>query len=279
MNIWLFAAFMGLLQGITEFLPVSSSGHLALFQNIFGMESVEDTHMLFSVMLHFGTLISVLIMYRKDIFDMIKAFVGFFRRGGSERGNGSSIGAARLIVMIVIATVPLTAIALLADYIGQLNAKTGFVGLMLVLTGGLLYVSDKVPKGGKNEKTAKYSDSIVIGLMQAAATLPGISRSGATITGGLIRGFDRSFAVKFSFILSIPAVVGAVVLESSNAIKAGVDPALIVPYIFGTALAAAAGCFAIRLVRFISEKDRFRGFAYYCWGVGVLAIILSFFSR
>ncbi|MBP5165924.1 MAG: undecaprenyl-diphosphate phosphatase, partial [Oscillospiraceae bacterium] len=226
----LFAAFLGLVQGLTEFLPVSSSGHLSIFQNFFGMEDYESSHMMFDVMLHLGTLAAVIFFYRRDIWERIKELVSIIRDIFGGRSKKKDPGAPprparRLILMVIVATLPLFIILPLNTYIERLYYSTLFVGLALILTGCILFISDKVINGRKSEKDATMADALLVGVMQAVATIPGVSRSGSTITAGLLRGFDRSFAVKFSFLLSIPAVLGANLLTLADVIKSGFDKA------------------------------------------------------
>ena len=270
---------MGLVQALTEFLPVSSSGHLSILQNLFGVEQVGEIGLLFDVMLHFGTLISVVIMYRREIWDMIKAFFGLFRRRreGDAPKSDQERGSARLILLLVVAALPLFVILLVKDYIESLYDSLLFVGLALIVTGALLFISSRVKPGEKNEKSATILDAFLVGCIQVVATAPGISRSGSTITAGLLRGFDRDFAVRFSFILSIPTVLGANFLTLVDAIKEGIDVSMLPIYFAGVVVAAVVGCFAIKLVRFLVSKGKFGGFAYYCWIVGAAVVIASFF--
>ena len=274
-----FALIMGLVQALTEFLPVSSSGHLSILQNLFGVSEIGDIGVLFDVMLHFGTLISVVIMYRREIWDMIRAFFGLFRlrRPDEPAKSTQERGSARLILLVVVASVPLFVILPVKDYIESLYGSLLFVGLALIVTGLLLFFSDKVKNGTKNENSATVLDALLVGCLQAVATAPGISRSGSTITGGLLRGFDRGFAVRFSFILSIPAVLGANILSLIDALREGIDVSALPVYLAGVAVAAVVGCFAIKLVRLLAEKGRFGRFAYYCWIVGAAVVIASFF--
>ncbi len=275
----IFSLIMGLVQALTEFLPVSSSGHLSILQNLFGVEQVGEIGLLFDVMLHFGTLISVVIMYRREIWDMIKAFFGLFRRRreGDAPKSDQERGSARLILLLVVAALPLFVILLVKDYIESLYDSLLFVGLALIVTGALLFISSRVKPGEKNEKSATILDAFLVGCIQVVATAPGISRSGSTITAGLLRGFDRDFAVRFSFILSIPTVLGANFLTLVDAIKEGIDVSMLPIYFAGVVVAAVVGCFAIKLVRFLVSKGKFGGFAYYCWIVGAAVVIASFF--
>lgn len=270
------AIILGLVQGIAEFLPISSSGHLAILQNLFNMSDIEGGHMLFDVLLHFGTLVAICFMYWPDIKSMFTQTVDLFTgRNPAPAGQRRQYPAARMFMLIIAATLPLVLILPVHKYIGLLSNSTIFVGGALILTGCMLFVSDKMERGTKTEKTMLFKDALIIGLCQCVATLPGLSRSGTTITAGIATGHDRSYAVKFSLLMSIPAVLGATLLELVDAIKAGVDASLIPAYLFGMIAAMVSGVLAIGLLRMIAKKTRFGGFAYYCWVVGVLTVILS----
>ena len=270
------AIILGLVQGIAEFLPISSSGHLAILQNLFNMSDIEGGHMLFDVLLHFGTLVAICFMYWTDIKSMFTQTVDLFTgRSPAPAGQRRQYPAARMFMLIIAATLPLVLILPVHKYIEALSSSTIYVGIALILTGCMLFVSDRMAKGTKTEKNMLFKDALIIGLCQCAATLPGLSRSGTTITAGIATGHDRSYAVKFSLLMSIPAVLGATVLELVDAIKAGVDASLIPAYLFGMIAAMVSGVLSIGLLRMIAKKTRFGGFAYYCWVVGVLTIILS----
>lgn len=270
------AIILGLVQGIAEFLPISSSGHLAILQNLFNMSDIEGGHMLFDVLLHFGTLVAICFMYWPDIKSMFTQTLDLFTgRNPAPAGQRRQYPAARMFMLIIAATLPLVLILPVHKYIGLLSNSTIFVGGALILTGCMLFVSDRMAKGTKTEKNMLFKDALIIGLCQCVATLPGLSRSGTTITAGIATGHDRSYAVKFSLLMSIPAVLGATLLELIDAIKAGVDASLIPAYLFGMIAAMVSGVLAIGLLRMIAKKTRFGGFAYYCWVVGVLTIILS----
>ncbi|MBP3483690.1 MAG: undecaprenyl-diphosphate phosphatase [Oscillospiraceae bacterium] len=270
------AIILGLVQGIAEFLPISSSGHLAILQNLFNMSDIEGGHMLFDVLLHFGTLVAICFMYWPDIKSMFTQTVDLFTgRNPAPAGQRRQYPAARMFMLIIAATLPLVLILPVHKYIGLLSNSTIFVGGALILTGCMLFVSDKMARGTKTEKTMLFKDALIIGLCQCVATLPGLSRSGTTITAGIATGHDRSYAVKFSLLMSIPAVLGATLLELVDAIKAGVDASLIPAYLFGMIAAMVSGVLSIGLLRMIAKKTRFGGFAYYCWVAGVLTIILS----
>lgn len=275
MTIWN-AIILGLVQGIAEFLPISSSGHLSVLQNLFHMSTAEDGHMFFDVLLHLGTLISICIVYWHDIVAMFRETICFFgdmKKPAAERKQ--QLPAARMVLMIIIATLPLFVILPINDYVEQLYYHTFFIGIAFALTGCLLFVSDRMPVGKRTEKNMRIKDALIIGVCQAIATIPGLSRSGTTITAGMAIGLNRDFAVKFSFMMSLPAVLGANILSLAKAAKAGIDVSLLPAYLVGMVVAMISGIFAIGLVKRITSKGRFGNFAYYCWGVGALTIILS----
>ena len=271
------AIILGLVQGIAEFLPISSSGHLAILQNLFNMSDIEGGHMFFDVLLHFGTLIAICFMYWSDIKAMVVEVLALLsgRKAVTADGRPKQYSAARMFFLIVAATLPLVLVLPINDYIGELSQSTVFVGIALILTGFMLLVSDKMTPGTKTEKNMRFSDALIIGLCQCVATLPGLSRSGTTITAGIATGQNRGYAVKFSLLMSIPAVLGATLLELIKAIKNGIDASLIPAYLFGMVAAMVSGVLAIGLLKMIAKSKRFGCLAYYCWIVGALTIILS----
>ncbi len=270
------AIILGLVQGVAEFLPISSSGHLAILHNLFNMSDLGSSHMFFDVLLHFGTLIAICFMYWNDIRAMFGQTVDLLAgRTYDANGGRRRFPEARLFMLIIAATVPLVLILPVHKYIEALSNSTVHVGIALVLTGCILLVADKMPKGSKTEKNMLFTDALIIGLCQCVATLPGLSRSGTTITAGIATGHERSYAVKFSLLMSIPAVLGATLLELIDAIKTGIDISLIPAYLFGMIAAMVSGVLSIGILKMIARKTRFGGFSYYCWVVGVLTIILS----
>lgn len=272
MKIW-FAALLGALQGVTEFLPVSSSGHLAVFQRFFGLGEVD---MFFDVLLHFATLIAIIVFYRYEILDMLREIGGFFHDLKHPNPDaGEPKPARRLVLMIIIATLPLFIVLPFNDKIDTLSNNTLFVGIAFLITGVILYLSDRLPQGRKSAGSMTVADSVKIGLAQAVATLPGISRSGSTIAAGMATGLDRGFAVNFSFLMSLPAVLGATILETKKAVEAGIDTASLPAYLVGMVIAGVVGYFAIRLLKMLAEKGKFGKFCYYCFGIGILTIIFT----
>ncbi|MDO4516659.1 MAG: undecaprenyl-diphosphate phosphatase [Bacillota bacterium] len=269
------SVFLGLVQGVAEFLPISSSGHLSLFQTFFGL---EEAGLFFDVLLHLGTLIAIFVYYWKDIVGLVKEFIRivaclFSKEKRAAMGRLSPKG--RMILMIIVATLPLFVVLPIKDKVEGLYTNTIFVGCALIVTGCILFFSDRMARGKKTAKSATLLDALLVGVGQAIAVVPGLSRSGTTISAGMMRGFSRKFAVRFSFLLSIPAVLGANILSIGEAVSAGIDLSLLPGYIAGTVVAAVSGYFAIRLVNLLADKGKFGNFAYYCWGIGAAAVVAT----
>lgn len=272
---YLTAFLLGLVQGVAEFLPISSSGHLAIAQNLLHIEGAGSVPEFFDVLLHLGTLIAVFAAYWKDICEMV---VEFFRGIGdlAHRSTPSPVPPARrLILLIIVGTLPLFAVLPIRKAVQGLGDNMVFVGAALIVTGFLLFLCDRARKGHKTERSATWLDALLVGVGQAVATLPGVSRSGMTITAGCFVGYERRFAVRFSFLLSIPAVLGANILSIGDAVKAGVNGAEVPMYLVGVVTAAVVGYLCIRLLKYVADKGRFGAFAYYCWAVGILTLVLQ----
>ena len=265
--------FLGLVQGVSEFLPISSSGHLSLFQHFFNL-ATSDGSLFFDVLLHLGTLIAIFVYYWKDIVKLLKALVHLVQRLFSKEKRQASqrlTPSERMVVMIIVATLPLFVILPIKDQVESLYSNTIFVGCALLVTGLLLFFSDRMARGKKGAKSATLLDALLVGVGQAVAVVPGLSRSGTTISAGMMRGFRRKFAV--------PAVLGANILTIGDAAQQGIDTSMLPAYIVGTIVAAVSGYFAIRLVNLLADKGKFGNFAYYCWGIGAAAVVASLIFR
>ena len=270
---YLSSFLLGLVQGLAEFLPVSSSGHLSIAHNLLGLNT--EIPEFFDVLLHLGTLVAVFVAYWRDICDMVAELihgVGDLVHGTTPRQVPP---ARRLILLIIVGTLPLFILLPIHKQVQALSNNMVFIGAALVVTGFLLFACDLVRKGKKTERTATIADVLVVGLGQAIATMPGISRSGMTIATGCFMGFERKFAVRFSFLLSIPAVLGANILSLKDALDAGIIWAEVPMSVVGVVTAAVVGYACIRLLRLVAEKGRFGAFAYYCWAVGLLTLLLN----
>lgn len=272
---YLMSAVLGFLQGVAEFLPISSSGHLSLFQHFFGMEEPDS---LFNILLHFATLIAVCVYYFQDVTEMIVEFfrgvAALFSRTPS-RGNPPE--GRRLVLLVIVGTLPLFAVLPVESKIEMLGGSPVFVSCALLVTGCVLFLSDRYGGGRKTAKNATIKDALLVGLAQGVATIPGLSRSGCTISAGMAMGFQRKFAVRYSFLLSLPAVFGATLLKVIKTIKAAEPLAegILPKYLLGMAVAGVVGYFSIRLVDLLASKGKFGAFAWYCWGAGLLFLVLS----
>ena len=270
---------LGVIQGVTEFLPVSSSGHLAIAEHLLNISGASSVPPFFDVLLHLGTLFAVFIAYWGDIRDMVLEFF----RGIGDIVHGTTPTPApparRMILLIIAGTLPLFAVLPVKDAIEALGDNMYFVAFALLATGCLLFASDHVPRGRKTEKTATMLDALMVGVGQALATCPGISRSGTTITAGCFVGFERKFAVRFSFLLSIPAVLGANILSLKDALEAQIPWEEVPVYLAGVAVAAVSGYACIRLLKMVAEKGKFGFFAYYCWLAGAVTLVLTLLQK
>ena len=269
------AVLLGFVQGVAEFLPISSSGHLTLLQHFSQMEEVDN---LYNILLHFATLIAVCVVYRKDIAEMILEFFRgasalCTRRGARETARPPE--ARRLVLMVIVGTLPLLVVLPIEAQVESLGNSPAAVALMLLVTGCVLFLSDRLARGVKTARTATVKDALLVGVAQGVATIPGLSRSGTTISAGMMLGFDRKFAVRFSFLMSIPAILGANILSIKDAVDAGIIWADVPVYLVGVAVAAVVGYLCIRLLKMVAEKGKFGFFAYYCWAAGALTLVLQ----
>ena len=269
------AILLGLVQGVTEFLPISSSGHLAIAEQLLSFTGASNVPEFFDVLLHLGTLVAVFVAYWEDIKSMVLEFFCGVRDIKNHSTPSPLPPARRMILLIIVATLPLFAILPIKDTVEGLANNLYFVSIALIGTGFLLFASDRVKKGRKTEKTATMTDALIVGLGQAVATCPGISRSGTTITVGCFVGYERAFAVRFSFLMSIPAILGANILSLKDAMEAGIIWGDVPMYLVGVAVAAVSGYACIRLLKMIAAKGKFGAFAYYCWAVGALTLIMT----
>ena len=208
--------------------------------------------------------------------DMIRAVIrGCGALGHPIEGEIHPPAARRMVLLIIVGTLPLFIVLPIKGYIDNLYGNNWFIACALLATGFLLFFSDRIAHGKKTERSATLLDVVLIGCSQALATVPGLSRSGTTISAALLLGCRREFAVRFSFLLSIPAVIGANILTLVDSIQVGIDWKLMPAYLLGVVVSAVAGYFAIRLVNMLSNRGKFGNFAYYCWGVGLVALILT----
>lgn len=269
---WFEAIVMGIFQGVAEFLPISSSGHLALLQYLF---SIKEGNLFFTEMLHFGTLISIFIVYFKDIARIIYEFLDLIvsiikgkkiRRLSKHQWFG---------LLIIIGSIPTAVIGLtFKDFFESLYTSIIPIGIAFIVTGFLLWIAEKKGSEGKDVKDVKLIDAILIGIFQGIAIFPGISRSGSTIVGGLFRGLKKPVATEYSFLLALPATFGAFVLGMKDVVEGG-DALINGPLVLGVILSAITGVFAIKSLIKMLNNNKLKYFSYYLWALGALTIVLG----
>ena len=277
------AIILGVVQGITEFLPISSSGHLSLFQHFLGVGG--EGSLLFSVLLHLGTLIAVFVVFYKTIFELIKDFFGLIKDIFTGKFSFKKLeGKKKMLVMFVFSCLPLLLLLIpvgndmkLMDWLSAFSEDDSILleGFMFLITGCLLLTSTYISKKKTLTREVGTKDAFAVGLAQAfAAGFPGISRSGSTISTGMICGVSKEYMVEYSFILGIPAILVANIVELKDAIDANAQLELL-PTIIGVIVAAVVGVACIKLLQWILKKDMWKYFGFYCLIIGVVTIICS----
>jgi undecaprenyl-diphosphatase len=252
---------LGLLQGMTEFLPVSSSGHLVIAQYFLDIKQPGVT---FEVMVHFGTLISIIWVFRKDLLSLFRGFV-------------SKVEERKLLVLLVIGVIPTGLMGIiLKSFFMEMFDKPFVVGFMLLITGFIVLAISRVNIKIKNIKNMSIWDALIIGIFQGIAIIPGITRSGSTILGALWRGLNRETAIRYSFLLALPAIAGATLLELRDLLKLGGRPELLLSNILAMLTAFISGILAITIFINLLKRGKFHYITYYCWILGILTVVFSF---
>ncbi len=271
--------FQGVVQGLTEFLPISSSGHLSVIQHFSGIEGSDAT--LLTILLHLGTLLAVFIAFRKTIATILIELCCMIKDlfcGKLFANKPTPI--RRMVILLIIAQIPMVFALLLSDFYTGLGADSDIIveGFAFLLTAGLLFLSDRFVKGHRDASNLKAGSALLVGCAQAIAPVPGISRSGSTICTGLMCGMTREFAVEFSFIMGIPAVFMANVLEFTDVVRSDIAVNWL-PIIAGVVAAAVFGLLAIKLVRWLVKTDKFKYFGYYLLLLGLVVITIGVIEK
>ena len=267
------AIILGIVQGLTEFLPVSSSAHLVFMTDILGLPQ----NVAFDTLLHIGTFVAVVGYFWRDVIQVISSFISslldIFR--GKFKEGLEETPFKKLSWLLIVGTIPagLMGILLEKQFEALFNSAI-YVGLFLIITGLLLWGAERVKPGEKDVKDISFKNALVIGIAQGIAIAPGISRSGATIAAGLFSGLNRELAVRFSFLLSIPAILGAALVQVKDITSFDASAVVLLA---GFLSAVVFGYLAIKLLLKIIKESTLMIFAYYCWIVGIIAIILSLF--
>lgn len=257
---------LGIIQGFTEPLPISSSGHLRIFKSLFNSEVLSDMN--FEIIVNFGSLIAILILYRKEIISIIKDFFMYIKT--KEKKYGTNYKYAWLIV---IGTIPAALLGLFVKDFIEEYFTTKLVGLMLIITSILLFMIKDI-KGKKEKKDMTYLDALKIGCFQVVALLPGISRSGATVVGGMKSNLTRETALNYSFMLYIPISVASMVLGVKDLVTAGNIGTLAIPYLVSMIAAGIVTYFAAKLFIDIMKKGKLIYFSIYCFIVGIITFLV-----
>lgn len=274
------AVIQGIIQGLTEFLPVSSSGHLALYQHYFG-KSEDSSGLFFSAILHLGTLLATFLAFRTEIWALIKEFfsmIGDLFKGKLFKTKMNP--ERRMIVMLILSCLVLVPFVPLKSTIEMVSEKYMIIlGCLFLYTSVILYLSDRCTKGKKSEADITPKNALTVGLFQAIALFPGVSRSGSTISSGLFCGFSREFAVRYSFILGIPTILAGCLLEVKDAVDASESMGNFAVYAVGFVVSAIVGICAIKMVNWIVKSDKFTIFSIYTLLLGLGIIGYEIFKR
>lgn len=280
------AIILGIVQGLTEFLPVSSSGHLSLFQFLLGTES--ETSLLFDVLLHMGTLLAVFIVYYRTIWELFLEFFRLVKDIFTGRFKFREIsGTRKMLVMFFFSCLPLLLLLVpvgggnkLMDLLGGL-AEDGNLwteGCCFLFTAFLLLFSAHLTKGKELRRSVNTTDAFAVGFAQMfAAGFPGLSRSGSTISTGMMCGVNKNYMVRYSFILGIPAILAANAAEIKNAVELG-QTVEVLPTALGVLTAMAVGVLCIKLLQWMVKKDLFKYFGYYCIAIGIFTFACQIFN-
>ncbi len=253
------AFILGVIQGFTEFLPISSTGHLYLGRHLFGL---EEAGLLLDTMLHIGTLAAILLFYRREFLSILRHPFG------------------KMSWLLVIGTIPAVIFGLLfKDYVAVISETGATIGWEFLLTGCFLWYSESIRQGRKKMADITMGDALFIGMFQAAAIMPALSRSGFTIAAGLLRKLDRETAAYFSFLLSTPAIAGAIVLQTADLLKGEGETISAIPLLIGIAASAVFGYIAVKWMIAYLKKYSMKVFAIYVWVIGGFILIMQFTGR
>ena len=260
---------LGFIQGLTEFLPISSSGHLVIFQNLLGF---SEPQLLLDVTLHVGTLLAVVIYFKKDLLEMLSEMISLLQRRSRSNNLGHENSAIRLLVWIIIACIPTALIGLFFKHpLEAMFSSVSTVSIMLLVTGAIIGSTYFIPARYTSRKEVGLITALFVGATQGLAIIPGISRSGTTIACGLLCGLDRELAGRFSFLISIPAIVGALVLQLHDQNITSVPLASLAA---GFITSATVGFLCLKILMAVVKRGRLAYFAPYCFFAGLMALIL-----
>lgn len=264
---------LGAFQGVAEFLPISSSGHLAILQKLFGLNDASE-NLTLNILLHVATLLAIFMVYYKELWALIKEGFSFLGDLIKLKPNFFKNDDRKLLMMIIISCIPTGILGLIIEALDEkvgITSNTKIVGTLLLVTAIILFVSKRFENGKKQIKDATIKDSFIVGLLQGIAVLPGISRSGTTITTGMVCGFSKELAVRFSFFMSMPIILLAAIKDM---IFDGGLQGFEISYLYSMITATIVGYFSIKLLIKMIENKKYSLFAWYCLCVGLITIFL-----
>lgn len=264
MNIFMYM-ILGLIQGFTEPIPVSSSGHLVIFNSILNVEAFQDLN--FEIFVNFGSFLAISFFYRKEIIDIIKDFFLYIK----TKDKKYSINY-KYAWLIVIGTIPAGIVGFLFKDVIESIGSVKIVGISLLITSLMLFLVKDL-KGKKEKEDMSFKDALVVGLFQVIALFPGISRSGSTLVGGMSRNLERKTAFKYSFMLYLPISIATMILGIKDVIENPISSSLVLPYVLGSIVSCIVTYFSIQWFMNIMEKGKLKYFVYYCFIAGLLTIL------
>lgn len=284
--------FLGLIHGLTEFLPLSSSGHMAFYSNAFKIQNNGEVFL--DILLHIATLVAVIVYFREDIVNMFREFgkmmmtifanllVFISKRRGDNRYTYFRVvntSYKKLIIMIILSMIPTMMLGIVGqDLVLLAGNSLWVVGICFIITSALMFLTDRHDDGTLRIKDAPYSSGILMGVAQGVSVIPGLSRTGTTIAMGIFLGYNNKLAVKYSFIMSIPAILGSIVYKFIHFKGLGFDRGMIPGYFFAMVIAGVLGYFSIKVIMKFVQRKRYIGFSVYCLVMGIASIIFSIVS-
>lgn len=264
----------GIIYALTEVMGLSGSGHLAVVNTLFDL-NLTESHLLFKAFTEFAVMLALIVAFRKDIGGMIRDTAGLTGFGKHPVEKGTRYPEARLLFMLSVATVPLLMMLPFRKAYFGLWDNTPFVGIMFILNGLVLHVCERMVPGKKGLGRMTTLDALIVGICQAVAIIPGLSRLALTVTAANAEGFQKNYAIRFGFLMAIPPLFGAFVLSLADSAVAGIDTAHMTAYLIGAGTAFVTAFFGVYGFRRLVRRRGFGDLAYYSWIIGVLAIILA----
>lgn len=268
------AIMAGIIYALTEVFALSGTGHLAVVNKLFDLNLTEG-HLLFNALTELAVMLALILAYRRDLLAIIRDTAGLTGFGKTSQKKDARYPEARLLFMLVMATLPLLIMVPFRKNYLSLWTSTTFVGVMFLLNGAVLLIAERMLPGKKGLGRMSIPDALIVGICQAVAVIPGLSRLALTVTAGEAEGFQKSYCIRFGLLLAIPAFFGSFILTLADAAMAGINMDYFVAYLSGAAATLVTAFFSVYLFRRLVRKRGFGGLAYYSWVIGVLSIILT----